>query len=78
MEFEHGKRIFGNPGDVVEIGGLSGKYEILSQLYDYRRDRCTCPHCGGLGFAWRGWFTCEDKCETVAFIPTGEVFLRQP
>jgi hypothetical protein len=76
-EFSHGQRVAGQPGEIISINGLHGKFVILAALYDYDRDGCRCPSCGGVGFAWAGWYDCDGDpaCYVKAFIPTGEMFL---
>lgn len=34
-----------------------------------------CPNCGGVGFRWNGWFTCDNKCRAIGWLETGEVFV---
>jgi len=64
-------------GGVIAIPGLPGMWEITGGKYNYKADACRCGVCGGLGVAWRGWFSCEDG-EHVALIETGECFQRVP
>lgn len=39
--------------------------------YDYIKDKNRCPNCGGLGWPWMSYFTCED-CGAIYDIETGE------
>ena len=59
----------------VEIKGKSGKYVEISKRHDYTGDKCRCPNCGGLGFPWNGWFSCED-CTCIALVEDGRAFVR--
>ena len=63
-------------GDFVEIRGL-GRYVRIAAKYDYAKDKCRCPACGGLGMPWGGWFSCED-CEAVALVTGGDCFIPAP
>ena len=59
---------------VVRIPGLSGEYVEISERYDYAKDKCRCPACGGLGTPWGGWFSCEE-CSAKALVKGGRCFL---
>lgn len=61
-------------GREVVIPGLSGRWWEITERYDYDADKCRCPHCGGLGCPWGGWFTCGD-CSCKAVIETGQAFI---
>ncbi len=55
---------------------ISGHETILHRVegkYDYEKDKCRCPVCGGLGTPWSGMFHCEDGPHK-AIIETGECF----
>ena len=59
----------------VRIPGLSGEWTQVEAKYDYHKDKCRCPNCGGLGVPWRGWFTCYD-CDCRALVSDGRSFVR--
>ena len=57
--------------------GAPGLWQETTAHYDYA-DACTkCPVCGGVGWGWRGWFTCDDRdgCHAIAEIASGRTFL---
>jgi hypothetical protein len=62
-------------GDIITIPGApTNPYIVRTDIrYDYKANKSKCPVCNGLGFPWRGWFTCDD-CLTVAVIADGRVF----
>lgn len=64
------------PGALITI--REQDYVILDPFrykYDYPKDKCKCPVCGGLGIPWGGWFSCE-RCSCVALVDTGQAFVR--
>lgn len=67
------------PGEIVEIPGAVGgsRRVLLEARYDYHKDRCRCPACGGVGAPWGGWFTCDD-CLAVAVVADGRCFALAP
>jgi hypothetical protein len=62
-------------GPAITITGLPGQWQETEARYDYASDKSHCPICGGVGWLWRGWFTCEGTCGAVAVLETGRVFL---
>ena len=68
----------------IEINGAPHKaYRSLGKVYDYldEKTRIVCPSCKGLGFVWKGWFSCDEMwtgCGVIALIETGEVFEPLP
>ena len=42
-------------------------------LYDHGWSYCAV--CGGLGWPWQGWFSCEE-CTAISVIATGETFVE--
>jgi hypothetical protein len=60
---------------VVSIPGLNGKWLQIEALYDYDKDRCKCPNCGGLGIPWSGWFNCES-CSCKAVVEDGRAYIQ--
>jgi hypothetical protein len=59
----------------VRIEGLRGLWRELEVKYDYNADSTRCPNCGGVGFPWAGWFTCDTTCKLVAVVADGRAFL---
>jgi hypothetical protein len=51
--------------------------EMLAH-YDYAQDPLHCPICGGVGWVWRGWFSCDGRCHSIALVATGQVYLPIP
>jgi hypothetical protein len=62
----------------LQISGLPGWYVEVDARYAYAHDKAHCPVCGGVGWVWHGWFTCEGTCEAVALVATGQTFTRCP
>ena len=62
-------------GTVIESN--SGLMEVRPEVYDYDKDKCCCPVCGGIGWVWQGTFTCDGKisCRARAFVACGTVFV---
>jgi hypothetical protein len=61
-----------------EIDGLPGKW-LRVQDHKHGRPYNVCTVCGGLGWAWNGWFTCDAATSGlghVATIPDGDVYVR--
>lgn len=45
--------------------------------YDYKTHGATCPICGGVGFPWGGWFSCDNGPSIgshIAVIADGRCF----
>lgn len=68
------ERMEGEVSDAIEIPGLPGRWTQIESRYDYTTDKCRCPACGGLGFPWRGWFSCDD-CPCKAVVGDGRAFV---
>lgn len=63
-------------GEVVTIPGAPlNPYCLISVRYDYQADPARCPNCGGLGLVWRGWFSCDSRCDCIAVVSDGRAFL---
>lgn len=60
----------------MRIPGLPGEWVRVVQKYDYDKDKSRCGVCGGLGFPWHGWFSCDD-CDARSLVETGETFIPQ-
>lgn len=66
--------------ELVEISGaLHNPYRSLGKVYNYqnKKTRSVCPLCKGLGFIWKGWFSCDELwtgCGVIAAVETGEAF----
>ena len=65
-------------GDVFEIKGLAGKWQRVPGRYDYKAAPTTCPVCKEVaaGVPWGGWFSCDNRCNVVCLLSTGEVYQR--
>lgn len=63
------------PQTTVAIPGLDGKWRQIEARYDYATARTKCPNCGGIGWCWLGWFTCDAACSCVALVSDGRAFL---
>lgn len=69
------------PREPRELRALGARYvEQSGPRYDYERDPCRCPVCGGLGVPWAGWFFCDGAgdCRAIALVNGGAVFLPEP
>ena len=64
-------RIAGKSFHIPKLG-VRRKHDAIF-LYDRGFNRCAV--CGGVGFAWHGWFNCDD-CDAIALIASGETFVR--
>lgn len=60
--------------DAIRIPGFPRPVVQVEAFYDYHADKTKCPCCGGLGWAWRGWFSCEN-CPAIAVVDDGRVFM---
>jgi len=63
------------PAEIVEIPGLTGRFVEVAARYDYAVDKNRCAVCGGLGFPWGGWFSCESDYH-YSLVNGGRSFLR--
>jgi hypothetical protein len=61
-----------------QIDGLPGWWQEVPQRYVYASDPLHCPVCGGVGWVWRGCYTCDGSCGAVAVVATGQVFVPVP
>jgi hypothetical protein len=59
----------------IVIHGLPGWWQPTTAVYAYATDPCRCPVCGGVGWVWHGWFTCDGTCQAVALVSDGRTFL---
>ena len=65
----------------IQIPGLPGKWLLTGARYDFAGDKTKCPNCGGLGFVWSGWFTCNfdgysgNASGAVALVNDGRCFV---
>jgi hypothetical protein len=68
-----------NRGDMetIKIPGLKGEWVMINKRYNYEKDKCKCPNCGGLGIPWNGWFSCDQssECGCVAVVSDGRAFI---
>ena len=64
-------------GEARSIGGLPGQWQEIAVRYDKTTPGVRCPLCHGVGWLWRGWFTCDshESCAAVALIADGRVFV---
>jgi hypothetical protein len=62
----------------IQIDGLPGWWQEVTQRYDYTTHGVHCPVCGEVGWRWHGWYTCDGTCHAVAVIATGQVFVPVP
>jgi hypothetical protein len=53
-------------------------WQATTTHYDYATDHTHCPICGGAGWVWRNWFSCDGTCGAIAVVTTGQVFLPIP
>ena len=58
----------------MKIPGLSGDFMQIEKRYDYEKNKCSCPSCGGIGIPWHGWFSCQE-CDCVALVSDGRAFI---
>lgn len=59
----------------IQIPGLAGWWQETTAHYDYDTAPTACPVCGGVGWIWREWFTCDRTCHAVAVVEDGRTFL---
>ena len=66
-------------GQIIGIPNAGGdrQYVRIEARYCLADDAPACPNCGGLGWVWRGWFTCDGAtdCFCIALVETGEAFV---
>lgn len=63
--------------ETVHFEGLSCPYREIQARYDYAADKTLCPHCGGRGVPYAGWFTCLQSCGCIALVEDGTAFMPE-
>lgn len=58
----------------VQIEGHGWHVETTAR-YDYATDPHHCPICGGVGWVWHGYFSCDGTCHAVAVVADGRTFV---
>jgi hypothetical protein len=66
------------PGAIAIAGASWALWQETTACYNYAEAPSTCPICGGVGWVWRGWFSCDGRCGAIAVIADGRTFLPVP
>jgi hypothetical protein len=73
------KRLGGRPQPTaITIPGAPGRWQETTARYDYATAKGHCPICGGVGWLWRGYFSCDSVCHAIAVVEDGRTFLPVP
>jgi hypothetical protein len=63
----------------IDIPGAPwARWQLTTAHYDYAQSPTICPICGSVGWVWKGWFSCDGRCQAIAVIADGRTFLPVP
>lgn len=62
-------------GPIAIPGAAWALWQLTTAHYDYATAPSTCPICGGVGWIWGGWFSCDAHCRAIALVADGRTFL---